>query len=134
MGTTIEQFAGDFSLKVTRDGCGDPIIQGTRGHLYFDDDNLCLMALNARLTGFSNQQVQSLGGKCWICDIWRDERRRGYRDVKVLGIPKENWPSALRLLRVRRIPKPTAAQLAVLAEGRRPFKPGETWTDRVPTL
>ena len=113
---TIESFAQAFKLKITRDDCGDPIIEGTRGHLYFDGSSLCLMALNARLQGFNNQQAQALGGKCWIGDIWRDDRQRGYRDVKVTDIPESSWKGAIKLLRVRKRREATPEQLERLAQ------------------
>ena len=77
------------------------VIRGRRGELYFSSGKLCLMALNTRVSGMSAEAIRGLGGKCWIGGIWRDERRRGFRDVKVQGIPEENWKRAIELCRVR---------------------------------
>jgi hypothetical protein len=39
--TKIETFAEQYRLKITRDECNDPVIQGRRGQLYFDGAELC---------------------------------------------------------------------------------------------
>jgi transposase InsO family protein len=98
---TIETFAKRFRVKIVRDECGDQIIEGRRGHLYFDGNELCLMAIDTLVAGMSTEAIQGLGGKCWIGDIWRDAKNRGYRDVKVQGIPEANWKPAVKLCRAR---------------------------------
>jgi len=40
-----ETFAAKYKTKLLLDECGDPIIPGTNGHLYFDDGRLCWMKL-----------------------------------------------------------------------------------------
>ena len=125
--TRIERFAQHYRLKVTRDECHDQVIEGRRGHLYFDGANLCLMALNARVSGMSTASIRGLSGKCWIGDIWRDEKRRGHRDVKVQWIPEANWRKAIALCRVRArriIPESERAAMAArLKAAIRPEKP-----------
>lgn len=118
---TIEQFAEQHKVRVTRDECGDPIIEGTRGHLYIDGDSVCVMALDSRLEGFNNEQVRSLGGSHWIGSIWRDARNRGHRDFWVKGIPEENWKLALRLLKVRKVRELTEEQKAQAVANLKPF-------------
>ena len=44
--TKTEVFAEQHRLRVTRDECNDQVIQGRRGHLYFDSAELCLMVLD----------------------------------------------------------------------------------------
>lgn len=122
-GVNIQQFAEQHGLRVTRDECGDPIIEGRRGHLYFDGNALCLMALDGQLRGFNNQQVQSLGGNCWIGDIWRGLRGKGYRDVWVKAIPMDNAKQAIRLLKIPTVRKLTAEQKAIAVANLKPFTP-----------
>ncbi len=65
--TRIETFAEQHRLKVTRDECKDQIIEGRRGHLYFDGPDLCLMVLDGQPAIRSNWA--ELGGNLWRCDI-----------------------------------------------------------------
>jgi hypothetical protein len=102
--TDIETFAEHFRLKITRDECNDQIIQGSRAHLYFDDDRLCLMATDTRVSGMSTEAVAALGAKCWIGDIWRDAKNRGHRDLWVRDIPPANYRKAFGLARCRVAP------------------------------
>ena len=59
--TKIETFAEQHRLKVTRDECNDQIIQGRRGHLYFDEGELCLMILDGPVRARS--VLEAIGGK-----------------------------------------------------------------------
>jgi hypothetical protein len=61
--TKTETFAQQHRLKVKRDECGDQIIQGRRGHLYFDDGKLCLMILDGPVRARS--ALEAIGGKLW---------------------------------------------------------------------
>jgi len=102
MQTPIEKFAEDHRLKVTRDECNDQIIQGSRAHLYFDDDQLCLMGLATRVAGMAKEKIDALGGgDVFIGDIFRDQRNRGHRDVWVKSIPMANATKAIKLARCR---------------------------------
>lgn len=103
---TIEQFATEHRVKIVRDDCNDQIIQGNRGHLYFDGPVLCLMALDAKAAGMNDKQIRALGGKCWTGTRWLDDKRCTRRDVKVENIPLENGAAALKLIRCRK--RPTA--------------------------
>ena len=62
----IETFAEQHRLKVTRDECNDQIIQGRRGHLYFDGAELCLMILDGPVRARS--VLEAIGGKLWTGD------------------------------------------------------------------
>ena len=101
--THIEQFAAAYRLKVSRDECGDPIIQGKRGHLYFDGDKLCAMFLDAR--PMSKKKLAELGGKLWMGDKSRDQQGTRRQDVEITGIPPEKHPQAIRIVgaKARRI-------------------------------
>lgn len=115
---SIQAFAEKHRLKITRDECGDPIIEGSRGHLYFDDEMLCLMALDARVSGMNSQQLQSLEAKkLWEGSRWRDARQRAHRDVKVIDIPLKNARLAIKLCRCRVRRDPTPAQAAAQQAG-----------------
>lgn len=60
----VDQFAEHFRLRIRRDECGDKIIPGRRGHLYFaDSDGLCLMVTDGALA--NRKRWEALGGKLW---------------------------------------------------------------------
>jgi hypothetical protein len=108
----IRAFAEQFRLKVTQDECRDPIIEGRRGHLYFDEGELCLMAFDARVAGMGDTALGALGGKLWTGDAYKDPRQRRRRDVKIQGIPEANWPAAIRILQIPRLPRLSAEERA----------------------
>jgi hypothetical protein len=84
MQTPIEQFAEQHRLRVSRDECNDQIIEGRRGHIYFDDDAPCFMALNRKSA--SRATWESIGGKLWLGD--KSDKQQ---DVKIEGFtnPKQ---------------------------------------------
>jgi hypothetical protein len=88
----------DIEGKIVNDSL---LLRGRRGELYFDAGKLCMLALNTPVSGMSTEAIRGLGGQCWVGEIWRDARRRGFRDVKVQDIPEENWKQAIKLCRVR---------------------------------
>lgn len=110
--TRIERFADQYRLKVTRDECHDQVIQGRRGQLYFDGDQLCLMVLDG--TPSKRSRWAELGGKLWMGDLSRNARGRRVQDVKITGIPLENARAAIGMVRckAKRIVSP--AQQAVI--------------------
>ena len=94
--TRIERFAEQHRLKVTRDECHDPVIEGRRGHLYFADGELCLMVLDGA-PAFRSRWA-ALGGKLWTGDISPHPKTgRRAQDVKITGIPLENARLAIRM-------------------------------------
>lgn len=99
---TIEEFAEKYRLRITRDDCNDPVILGLKGHLYFDWTRLCLMSLDARFTKFGTSHLSALGGLHWEGAISRDPKGRRIRDVKIVGIPEENYNSAAKIIHQRR--------------------------------
>lgn len=74
------------------------------------------MGLDTRISGFSDWQLRALGGKFWSGDVWRDEKRRGHRDVLVTGIPRENWGAAIKLCRCRPVSTAERERLAGLSK------------------
>jgi len=102
---TVESFARSWRLKTRLDECGDKIIPGKRGHLYFDDGALCLMVTDGQPANKS--RWQALGGKLWMGEISGQ-----VQDVKISGIPLENAKAAIRMARVkpRRVLSPAQRQ------------------------
>jgi hypothetical protein len=98
---TIEQFAEKHRLRITRDDCNDPVIVGSRGHLYFDGEDLCLMAIDTRLK--YPAKWEACGGKLWLGDVSRDAQNRGIQDVKIVGVTKPGAAIAMVHCRIRRI-------------------------------
>ena len=64
--TKTETFAQQHRLKITRDECNDQVIQGRRGHLYFDEGELCLMILDGPVRARS--VLEAIGGTLWTGD------------------------------------------------------------------
>ena len=42
----LKRFAEEYRLKIRADECGDRVIRGRRGHLWFDGPELCLTILD----------------------------------------------------------------------------------------
>jgi hypothetical protein len=96
---TIQSFAAGHRLKVRLDECGDQVIPGKRGHLYFDDNQLCLMVTDGAPAHQS--RWSALGGNLWMGDIGSNGRGHRVQDVKITGIPPENAKAAIRMIRAR---------------------------------
>jgi hypothetical protein len=92
--TKTETFAEQHRLKVTRDECNDQIIQGRRGHLYFDGFELCLMVFDGKPA--IRSKWKALDGRLWMGD-----KTEGVQDVKITGIPLENARLAIQMCRIR---------------------------------
>jgi hypothetical protein len=114
--TTTETFAEQHRLKVTRDECDDQIIQGRRGHLYFDGAELCLMVLDGKPAHRS--KWKALGGKLWMGDISKNARGVRVQDVKITSIPLENARPAIRMCQIKPTRTMTDAQKAALDKAR----------------
>jgi hypothetical protein len=96
---TLEKFAEQFRLRITRDECGDKIISGKRGHLYFAGSKLCLMVIDGVPAIRRNWEV--LGGKLWTGETSLTAKGQRVQDVKVEDIPIENAQAAIKMARVR---------------------------------
>lgn len=109
----IEQFAKEHRLKITRDECGDAIICGRRGHLYFDDSLLCAMFIDA--PPMKKNRLEELGGRLWMGDISPHPRTgRRVQDVKVIGILADKQKQVIRLVGAKQKRILSDAQRAVL--------------------
>ena len=95
----IEQFAEQFRLRITRDECGDKIIPGKRGHLYFAGGELCAMVIDGAPA--KRSRWEALGGRLWLGDISPDEAGRRVQDVKVENIPLKDAQAAINMVRCR---------------------------------
>jgi hypothetical protein len=119
--TKTETFAQQHRLKVTRDECNDQIIQGRRGHLYFDGFELCLMVLDGKPSIPS--KWKALGGQLWMGDISKNAQGARVQDVKITGIPLENARAAIRMCQIKPRRIMTDAQKAVLDKARSFLRP-----------
>ena len=119
---TIENFAETFHLRVVRDECGDKIIPGKRGHLYFSGGDLCAMVIDG--PPLHRKRWEVLGGKLWLGDTSLDKNAQRVKDVKIEGIPIENARAAIKLVRIRPKRVLSAEQRALLlARLPKPAKP-----------
>jgi hypothetical protein len=78
---TIERFAEEHKLRVSRDESGDHIICGKRGHLYVDAGAVCAMWTDG--PAMKQSRLAELGGTFWQGDIGRDARGRRVQDAHV---------------------------------------------------
>lgn len=109
---TIQQFAEEYRLRVRRDECGDPIIPGRRGQLYFVDGQLCLMALDRTIS--ARRTWAGLGGTLWLGSRSPNAKGRIVQDVEVLGIPIENAKAAMHVAGIFPIKRISETRRALL--------------------
>ena len=113
---TIERFAEEHRLKISRDECGEVIIRGKRGQFYGDGVTICAMWTDAPpLKPF---RLAQLGGTPWQGDISHDAKGRRVQDAWVRGIRPEAYKLAIRLVaaKPRRVMSP--ARLEALRKAR----------------
>ena len=109
-----KQFAETHRLHVRRDECNDQIIPGRRGHLYFDGEVLCLMAIDRAVANRS--RWQALGGNPWLGDISPDAKGKRVQDVKISGVTAVK--AAFRMAGIKPIRVLTPEQSANLERAR----------------
>ena len=122
----IDQFAERFRVRIKHDECGDPIIPGRRGHLYFAGAKLCLMVIDGAIT--KRATWESLGGHLWLGDISPSGQERRVQDVRIDGIPLENAQAAIEAVRCR--PKRVVSAKELEASRRRMLKARESLSKR----
>jgi hypothetical protein len=113
---TIQRFADEYKLKISRDDCGDAVICGRRGKLYVDAGVVCAMWVDA--TPMMPSNLAKLGGTIWQGDISADDKGR-VQDAWVRGIRPEAYELAIRLVGAKRRRVMSPAQRAVLEKARR---------------
>ena len=86
---TIERFAEEHKLKISRDDCGDAIIRGKRGHLYVDNGLLSAMWTDA--PPMKQSRLAELGGTVWQGDIGSGAKGRRVQDAWVRGIKPQAY-------------------------------------------
>jgi hypothetical protein len=128
---TIEQFAELFRLRIVRDECGDKIIRGKRGQLYFSGSELCLMVIDG--APVHKRRWESLGGKLWLGDISPNPHGRRVQDVKIENIALQNALAAIKMVRAHQ--KRVLSTDALEASRERMLKARESLSGtRSPTL
>jgi hypothetical protein len=113
----IQQFAEKHKLKISRDECGDPIIRGKRGHLYFDGRDVCTMWTDA--PPIMRSRLEQLGGRVWQGDISRGPSGRRVQDASVRGIRPEGYKLVIRLVGAKPRRVMSEAQREALDKARR---------------
>lgn len=113
---TIQRFAEEHKLRVSRDEYGDAVIRGKRGHLYLDGAALCAMWTDA--PPMHRSRLAELGGSFWQGETGRDARGRRVQDAWVRGIKPAAYRQAIRLVgaKQRRVMSPP--QMAALTKAR----------------
>ena len=119
---TLESFAETHRLRISRDECGDQIIQGRRGLLYMDNGSLCLMAVDRKLA--IRSRWATLGGNLWMGDISPAPDGRRVQDVKIAGIAHP--AAAFRMAGIFPIREMSEGQLANLAKARSAIRKDST--------
>ncbi len=114
---TLDLLSGQYRCRVTRDGCGDPIVTGKCGHLYTDRGRLMLCLSDDGRKPFTSATrklslMRQLAGRLTVT-------QQG--DYEVIGQVAEDAATirlCLRLLGIRTRRVPTPKQAEVLAAGR----------------
>ncbi len=128
---TIQRFTEEHKLRVSRDECGEAIIRGKRGHLYFDGAALCAMWTDA--PPMNRSRLADLGGALWQGDIGRDARGRRVQDAWVRGILPGAYRLAIRLVGAKPRRAMSPAQRDVLEKARQaspliPIRTVQEWS------
>jgi hypothetical protein len=113
---TIERFAEEHKLRISRDERGDAVIYGKRGHLYVDAGVVCAMWTDA--TPINKSRLAELDGTFWQGDISLDAKGRRVQDAWVRGIRPEAYELAIRLVGAKRRKVMSPAQWAALEKAR----------------
>jgi len=94
----LKRFANEYRLNLRADECGDRVIPGRRGHLWFDGPELCLTILDG--PPISAKRLKDLvgsTGSVWQGSISRNDHGRRVQDAEVRGIPPERYREAIRI-------------------------------------
>jgi hypothetical protein len=113
---TIQRFADEYKLKISRDDCGDAVICGKRGKLYVDAGVVCAMWTDA--TPMNKSRLAELDGTFWQGDIGTDAKGRRVQDAWVRGIRPEAYELAIRLVGAKRRRVMSPARWAALEKAR----------------
>ena len=105
-----KQFAETHRLHVRCDECGDQIIPGKRGHIYFDAEVLCLMVTDGKPA--QGSQWEKCGGKLWMGDISPDKTGQRVQDVKIFGLT--NPKAAIRMCGIKTKKNASESQIGAL--------------------
>ena len=115
----IERFADQYRLKLGRDECGEKVIPGRCGHLWFDGPDLCLTIIDGPPIRKSRlEDLIGPDGSVWQGEISPDHRGRRVQDAEVRGIRLERYRQAIRLVGCKPKRVLSEAQQAVLKRAR----------------
>jgi hypothetical protein len=131
---TIQRFAEEHKLRISRDECGDVIVRGKRGQLYVEGGQLCAMWTDAPPMKWS--RLAELGGTVWHGDIGRGAKGRRVQDAWVRGIRPEAYRLAIRMVGAKQRRAMSPAQTAALEKARLASSliPSRTVQDRPPVV
>jgi hypothetical protein len=113
---TLQRFAEEYKLRISRDECGDAVIRGKHGHIYVDTGTVCAMWVGA--TPMNKSRLVKLGGTFWQGDISTDAKGRRIQDTWVQGIRPESYHLAIRLVGAKRRRVMSPARLGALEKAR----------------
>jgi hypothetical protein len=114
---TIERFAEEHKLRISRDECGGVIVRGKRGHLYADGGVICAMWTDA--PPMMHSRLARLGGTLWQGDISQGAKGQRVQDARVRGIQSEAYNLAIRLVGAKRRRAMSPAQREALEKARK---------------
>ena len=128
----IQKFAEKYRLRVSRDDCGDVIVRGKRGHLYFDNGALCAMWTD--VPPMKQSRLETLGGSFWQGSIGRDAKGRRVQDAWVRDIRPGAYTLAIRMVGAKARRTMSPAQKAALEKARlaSPLIPSRAVQERAP--
>jgi len=94
----LKRFGEEYRLKIRADECGERVIPGRRGHLWFDGPELCLTILDGPPISAKRLKVLvGTTGSVWQGIIGRNDHGRRVQDAEVRGIRPERYREAIRL-------------------------------------
>ena len=94
----LKRFANEYRLKIRADECGDPVIPGRRGHLWFDGPELCLTIIDGPpILAKRLKDLVGSSGSVWQGDVSLDERGRRVQDAEVRRIRPECYREAIKI-------------------------------------
>lgn len=117
---SITGFTERFRLKIRLDDCGDKIIPGRFGHLWFDEDQLCAMRLDAPP---KNRSKIPRAGFVWTGDISISPTTgKRVQDIELRDIPPEEYRAAIKFVGAKKKKVLSEERKAALVKHLRSFR------------
>lgn len=131
----LERFANEYRLKIRRDECGDKVIPGRRGHLWFDGPELCLTIIDGPpILAKRLKALVGSTGSVWQGTISRNDHGRRVQDDEVRGIRPERYREAIRIAGCKARRRHPGASPEVLARATAARLNRSTATEHPPAL